>query len=113
MQQTSGLLFTDNLGINEDLTNKLQTAGQHVANMVEDFKSMGEIVAPIVVPAVEALGTALGVVLDNAGKITAAFVAWKAFKFTQNLTPLTLHNTLPAPRPLIKPREALHRELRR
>lgn len=84
MQQTSGLLFTDNLGINEDLTNKLQTAGQHVANMVEDFKSMGEIVAPIVVPAVEALGTALGVVLDNAGKITAAFVAWKAFKFTQN-----------------------------
>lgn len=84
MQQTSGLLFTDNLGINEDLTNKLQAAGQHVANMVEDFKSMGEIVAPIVVPAVEALGTALGVVLDNAGKITAAFVAWKAFKFTQN-----------------------------
>lgn len=84
MQQTSGLLFTDNLGINEDLTNKLQTAGQHVANMVEDFKSMGEIVAPIVVPAVEALVTALGVVLDNAGKITAAFVVWKAFKFTQN-----------------------------
>lgn len=84
MQQTSGLLFTDNLGINEDLTNKLQTAGQHVANMVEDFKSMGEIVAHIVVPAVEALVTALGVVLDNAGKITAAFVVWKAFKFTQN-----------------------------
>lgn len=84
MQQTSGLLFTDNLGINEDLTNKLQTAGEHIANMVDDFKAMADIVAPVVVPAVEALGTALGVVLDNAGKITAAFVAWKAFKFTQN-----------------------------
>lgn len=84
MQQTSGLLFTDNLGINEDLTNKLQTAGQHVANMVEDFKSMGEIVAPVVVPAVEALGTALGIVLDNAGKITLAFAAWKAYDFTKN-----------------------------
>lgn len=84
MQQTSGLLFTDNLGINEDLTNKLQTAGQHVANMVEDFKSMGEIVAPVVVPAVEGLGTALGVVLDNAGKITLAFAAWKAYDFTKN-----------------------------
>ena len=84
MQQTSGLLFTDNLGINEDLTNKLQTAGQHVANMVDDFRAMADIVAPVVVPAVEALGTALGVALDNTGKITAAFVAWKAFKFTQN-----------------------------
>lgn len=84
MQQTSGLLFTDNLGINEDLTNKLQTAGQHVANMVEDFKSMGEIVAPVVVPAVEALGTVLGIVLDNAGKITLAFAAWKAYNFTKN-----------------------------
>lgn len=84
MQQTSGLLFTDNLGINEDLTNKLQAAGQHVANMVEDFKSMGEIVAPVVVPAVEALGTALGVALDNAGKIAAAFIVWKGYKFTQN-----------------------------
>lgn len=84
MQQTSGLLFTDNLGINEDLTNKLQTAGQHVANMVEDFKSMGEIVAPVVVPAVESLGTVLGVVLDNAGKITLAFAAWKAYNFTKN-----------------------------
>lgn len=84
MQQTSGLLFTDNLGINEDLTNKLQAAGQHVANMVEDFKSMGEIVAPVVVPAVEGLGTALGVVLDNAGKITLAFAAWKAYDFTKN-----------------------------
>lgn len=84
MQQTSGLLFTDNLGINEDLTNKLQTAGQHVANMVEDFKSMGEIIAPIVVPAVEALGTVLGIVLDNAGKITLAFAAWKAYDFTKN-----------------------------
>lgn len=84
MQQTSGLLFTDNLGINEDLTNKLQTAGQHVANMVEDFKSMGEIVAPIVVPAIEGLGTALGVALDNAGKITLAFAAWKAYNFAKN-----------------------------
>lgn len=84
MQQTSGLLFTDNLGINEDLTNKLQTAGQHVANMAEDFKSMGEIVAPVVVPAVEGLGTALGVALDNAGKITLAFAAWKAYNFTKN-----------------------------
>lgn len=84
MQQTSGLLFTDNLGINEDLTNKLQTAGQHVANMVEDFKSMGEIVAPVVVPAVEGLGTALGVALDNAGKITLAFAAWKAYNFVRN-----------------------------
>lgn len=84
MQQTSGLLFTDNLGINEDLTNKLQAAGQHVANMVEDFKSMGEIVAPIVVPAVEALGTVLGVALDNAGKITLAFAAWKAYNFAKN-----------------------------
>lgn len=84
MQQTSGLLFTDNLGINEDLTNKLQTAGEHIANMVDDFKAMAQIIAPVVVPAVETLGTALGVVLDNAGKITAAFVAWKAFKFTQN-----------------------------
>lgn len=84
MQQTSGLLFTDNLGINEDLTNKLQAAGQHVANMVEDFKSMGEIVAPIVVPAIEGLGTALGVALDNAGKITLAFAAWKAYNFAKN-----------------------------
>lgn len=84
MQQTSGLLFTDNLGINEDLTNKLQAAGQHVANMVEDFKSMGEIVAPVVAPAVEGLGTALGVALDNAGKITLAFAAWKAYNFAKN-----------------------------
>lgn len=84
MQQMSGSIFTDDLGINEDLANKLQTAGEHIANMVDDFKAVADIVAPVVVPAVEALGTALGVVLDNAGKITATFVAWKAFKFTQN-----------------------------
>ena len=84
MQQASGVLFNSDLSINEDLTQKLQTAGEHIANMVDDFKAMADIVAPVVVPAVEALGTALGVVLDNAGKITAAFVAWKAFKFTQN-----------------------------
>lgn len=84
MQQASGALFNSDLSINEDLTKKLQTAGEHIANMVDDFKAMAQIIAPVVVPAVEALGTALGVVLDNAGKITAAFVAWKAFKFTQN-----------------------------
>lgn len=84
MQQASGVLFNSDLSINEDLTKKLQTAGEHIANMVDDFKAMADIIAPVVVPAVEAFGTALGVVLDNAGKITAAFVAWKAFKFTQN-----------------------------
>lgn len=84
MQQASGVLFNSDLSINEDLTKKLQTAGEHIANMVDDFKAMAQIIAPVVVPAVEALGTALGVVLDNAGKITAAFIAWKAFKFTQN-----------------------------
>ena len=84
MQQASGVLFNSDLSINEDLAKNLQTAGEHIANMVDDFKAMADIVAPVVVPAVEALGTALGVVLDNAGKITAAFVAWKAFKFTQN-----------------------------
>lgn len=84
MQQASGVLFNSDLSINEDLAKKLQTAGEHIANMVDDFKAMANIIAPVVVPAVEALGTALGVVLDNAGKITAAFVAWKAFKFTQN-----------------------------
>ena len=99
MQQASGVLFNSDLSINEDLAKNLQTAGEHIANMVDDFKAMADIIAPVVVPAVEALGTALGVVLDNAGKITAAFVAWKAFKFTQNL-----RNTLPALRPLIKPR---------
>lgn len=84
MQQASGVLFNSDLSINEDLAKNLQTAGEHISNMVDDFKAMADIVAPVVVPAVEALGTALGVVLDNAGKITAAFVAWKAFKFTQN-----------------------------
>ncbi len=84
MQQASGVLFNSDLSINEDLAKNLQTAGEHIANMVDDFKAMADIIAPVVVPAVEALGTALGVVLDNAGKITAAFVAWKAFKFTQN-----------------------------
>lgn len=84
MQQASGVLFNSDLSINEDLAKNLQTAGEHIANMVDDFKAMAQIIAPVVVPAVEALGTALGVVLDNAGKITAAFVAWKAFKFTQN-----------------------------
>ena len=84
MQQASGVLFNSDLSINEDLTKNLQTAGEHIANMVDDFKAMADIIAPVVVPAAEALGTALGVVLDNAGKITAAFVAWKAFKFTQN-----------------------------
>ena len=84
MQQVSGSIFTDNMGIDEGLTNKLQTAGEHIANMVDDFKAMAQIIAPVVVPAVEALGTALGVALDNAGKITAAFIAWKAYKFTQN-----------------------------
>lgn len=84
MQQASGVLFNSDLSINEDLTKNLQTAGEHIANMVDDFKAMADIIAPVVVPAVEALGTALGVVLDNAGKITAAFVAWKAFKFTQD-----------------------------
>lgn len=84
MQQASGVLFNSDLSINEDLAKNLQTAGEHIANMVDDFKAMADIIAPVVVPAVEALGTALGIVLDNAGKITAAFVAWKAFKFTQN-----------------------------
>lgn len=84
MQQASGALFNSDLSINEDLTENLQAAGEHIANMVDDFKAVADIVAPVVVPAVEALGTALGVVLDNAGKITAAFIAWKAFKFTQN-----------------------------
>lgn len=84
LQQVSGAIFTDDLGINEDLTKNLQAAGEHIANMVADFKAMADIVAPVVVPAVQGLGAALGLALDNAGKITMAFAAWKAYSFTKN-----------------------------
>lgn len=77
LQQASDALFSNGVDIDQSLVNTLQSAGTHVANMVEDFKRLGELVAPVVVPAVEFLGTALGVALDNAGKLTAAFIAWK------------------------------------
>ena len=77
LQQASGALFSDGVNIDQSLVDTLQSAGTHAANMVDDFKKLGELVAPVVVPAVEFLGAAVGVALDNAGKLTAAFVAWK------------------------------------
>lgn len=77
LQQASGVLFSNGVDIDQSLINTLQSAGTHVANMVDDFKRLGELIAPVVVPAVELLGSVLGVALDNAGKLAAAFVAWK------------------------------------
>lgn len=77
MQEISGVLFDKNLNISPELVDNLEAAGQHVANMAQDFKSVASFVAPVVVPAVELLGGGLGLAADNAGKLTAAFIAWK------------------------------------
>lgn len=84
LQQASGAIFGDNLQINQSLVDNLQAAGTHVANMADDFRAMADILAPVVVPAVQLLGQALGVALDNAGKITLAFVAWKGISFARD-----------------------------
>lgn len=80
LREISGVLFDENLEISPDVINNLEAAGQHVANMAQDFKSVASVVAPVVEPAVSLLGGALGLAADNAGKLTVAFLTWKLGK---------------------------------
>ena len=80
LKEISGVLFDKNLEISPELVNNLEAAGQHVANMAHDFKSVAATVGPVVAPALELAGTALGFAADNAGKLTVAFLAWKLGK---------------------------------
>ena len=80
LKEISEVLFDKNLDISPEVVNNLEAAGQHVANMAQDFKSVASVVASAVAPAVSILGTALGVAADNAGKLTVAFLAWKLGK---------------------------------
>ncbi|MGM9519687.1 MAG: hypothetical protein ACI3WS_03330 [Phascolarctobacterium sp.] len=77
LQEISGVLFDKNLELSPEVVANLEAAGQHVANMAEDFKTVAAYVAPVVAPAVELLGTGLGVAADNAGKLAVAFLTWK------------------------------------
>ena len=77
LKEISGVLFDQNLDISPELVNNLEAAGQHVANMAQDLKSVAATLTPAVAPAVSLLGTALGLAADNAGKLTVAFLAWK------------------------------------
>ena len=80
LKEISGVLFDQNLDISPELVNNLEAAGQHVANMTQDFKSVAATLAPVVAPAVSLLGTALGLAADNAGKLSVALLAWKLGK---------------------------------
>lgn len=80
LREISGVLFDENLDISPDVINNLEAAGQHVANMAQDFKYVASVVAPVVEPAVNLLGAALGLAADNAGKLTVAFLTWKLGK---------------------------------
>ena len=84
LQQASGTIFSDGLKIDQSVVDALQSAGMHAANMVNDFETMAEILSPVVVPAAELLGQALAVALDNAGKITLVFMAWKGISFARD-----------------------------
>lgn len=80
LQDISGALFDKNLDISPEVVANLEAAGQHVANMAQDFKSVAATVGPVVAPALELVGTALGFAADNAGKLTVAFLTWKLGK---------------------------------
>lgn len=80
LKEISGVLFDQNLDISPELVSNLEAAGQHVANMAQDFKSVVATVGPVVAPALELVGTALGFAADNAGKLTVAFLTWKLGK---------------------------------
>lgn len=80
LKEISGVLFDQNLDIFPELVSNLEAAGQHVANMAQDFKSVAATLAPVVAPAVSLLGTAFGLAADNAGKLTVALLAWKLGK---------------------------------
>ena len=80
LTEISGALFDKNLDISPELVSNLEAAGQHVANMAQDFKSVAATLATVVAPAASLLGTALGLAADNAGKLTVAFLAWKLGK---------------------------------
>lgn len=80
LQDISGVLFDKNLDISPEVVANLEAAGQHVANMAQDFKSVAATVGPVVAPALELVGTALGFAADNAGKLTVAFLTWKLGK---------------------------------
>lgn len=80
LKEISGVLFDQNLDISPELVRNLEAAGQHVANMAQDFKSVAATVGPVVAPALELVGTALGFAADNAGKLTVAFLTWKLGK---------------------------------
>lgn len=80
LKEISGVLFDQNLDISPELVSNLEAAGQHVANMAQDFKSVAATVGPVIAPALELVGTALGFAADNAGKLTVAFLTWKLGK---------------------------------
>lgn len=80
LKEISGVLFDQNLDISPEVVANLEAAGQHVANMAQDFKSVAATVGPVVAPALELVGTALGFAADNAGKLTVAFLTWKLGK---------------------------------
>ena len=80
LKEISGVLFDQNLDISPELVSNLEAAGQHVANMAQDFKSVAATVGPVVAPALELVGTALGFAADNAGKLTVTFLTWKLGK---------------------------------
>ena len=64
-------------GVNEAFVSNIKAASEHAVNMWHGFENVAEVLSPIVVPAIEAVGTGLGIVADNADKVVLAYGLWK------------------------------------
>ena len=72
-----GAIIDPDFGVNEAFVSNIKAASEHAVNMWHGFENVAEVLSPIVVPAIEAVGTGLGVVADNADKVVLAYGLWK------------------------------------
>lgn len=64
-------------GVSDTFVGNIRSASEHAVNMWHGFENVAEVLSPIVVPAIEAAGSGLGIVADNADKVVLAYGLWK------------------------------------
>lgn len=76
---------TKNVSINPALVSGIRDASQNAVAFAEQMKGVGSTVGTVAVPAVQLLGSALGIVARNAESVTYALGAWLVMKQVQTV----------------------------
>lgn len=72
-----GSIIDSDFGVSDTFVSNIKAASEHAVNMWHGFENVAEVLSPVVVPAIEAAATGLGIVADNADKVVLTYGLWK------------------------------------